>query len=278
VAAPSQAPPDEAWRALTEPARVEQWFGALSGPLSPRARVRLDFQDGDFFDLEVDRVEQPVLSFAWRFMGCGPRNTIELRVDEHGDGGSVVTVTDEDPGRSRDDALDLGEGWRDFTARLQRYLATGERSRYDWRGDVDVWVELPLDADAARRIVIGSAAGWLPLEEGAANLMVADAIVLDDGQQPAVFAIDAVAGTGPASVRFELRPEGIDASLPTRIAVAARGRGATLAIGQTGFRDLPVDDAARRRMRERFAGAWVAAAGRAAELATGSGTAGGKAA
>jgi hypothetical protein len=163
----------------------------------------------------------------------------------------------------------LGEGWRDFTSRLQRHLMHGTRTRYDWRSDVDVWAELPLEADAARRLVIASAADWLPLADGAANLLVADALVLDDGEEPAGFAIEGVHGTGPASVEFELRPEGVDGSLTTRIGVEGRddGAGASLAIGQTGFRDLPAPEAAQRRLRERFAAAWVAAARRAVELA-----------
>jgi uncharacterized protein YndB with AHSA1/START domain len=266
VATQTAAAVDEAWRALTEPARVEQWLGVLSGELSPGARVRLDFEDGDFFDLELREVAKPVLRWTWRFMGCGPRDTIELRVDE-GPGDSRVTVTDHEPRRNRDDLLELGQGWRDFLTRLQRHLATGERSRYDWRGDVDVWIDLPVEVEAAKRIAIGSAAEWLPLPAGAANLLAADALVLQDGGEPAEFAIERLAGTGPASVRFDLRPAGVDGSLPTRIAVLARGGDARLAIGQTGFRDLPGDDAARRRMRERFAMAWLSAARRARALA-----------
>jgi uncharacterized protein YndB with AHSA1/START domain len=255
----------EAWRALSEPARIEQWFGTISGELVPGAHVRLDFEDGDFFDIDVERAAQPVLRWTWRFMGCGPADRIELRV-EGSAGGSLVTVTDAEPDRSREQALEMGQGWRDFLSRLQRYLATGERSRYDWRSDVDVWIELAVDADAARRLLIGAASEWLPLEAGAASLIAAEALVLDDGQGPATFAIGGIEGTGPASVRFELRPTGIDGALPTEIAVGARGDGATLAISQSGFRDLPVDDAVQRRLRARFAAAWLAAARRAAEL------------
>jgi uncharacterized protein YndB with AHSA1/START domain len=265
VTAQSSATVDAAWRALTEPARVGQWFGGLSGELVPGARVRLDFDDGDFFDLEVDEVARPALRWTWRFMGCGPRDTIEVSVEEC-DRGSIITVIDSEPSRSRDEALALGEGWRDFTTRLQRYLANGERARYDWRSEVDVWIELPVDADLARRLVISAAGDWLPLPPGTPNLIVADAVVLDDGEQPAEFAVDRVHGDGPAAVRFELKPAGLDGSLSTRIEIAPRGNGATLAISQTGFRELCADDAVQRRIRERFAGAWLAAARRAREL------------
>ena len=261
------APPREAWNALRDPARVEQWFGVLTGPLEPGAHVRLDFEDGDFFDLEVEHVAEPVLRFAWRFMGCGPRDSISLDVTPDGPGGSLVTVSDRQPDRSAGEALELTKGWRDFLSRLQRYLATGERSRYDWRSDVDVWAELALGADAARRLVIGSAAEWMPFEGDAANLMEADALVVDDGEEPARFAVSGVRGTGPASVRFDVRPEGVDGSLDTQIGILGRGDHSALAVSQTGFRDLPADAATQRRVRERFAAAWVAAASRAVELA-----------
>jgi hypothetical protein len=69
-------------------------------------------------------------------------------------------------------------------------------------------------------------------------------------------------------LRFDLRPAGIAGTLDTRIAVEPRGDAALLAISQTGFRDLETGDAAQRRIRARFADAWVAAAVRARELAT----------
>jgi uncharacterized protein YndB with AHSA1/START domain len=266
VVAPTRAPLDEVWRALTEPARVGQWLGTLTAELVPGGRARLDFGDGDFFDLDVEEVAKPVLRWDWRFMGCGPRDSVEVRVEARHDG-SVVTVSDREPHRSREDSLGLGEGWRDFTSRLQRHVATGAHSRYDWRSDVDVSIELPLEADAARRLVIGSAAEWLPLEDGAPNLIAADALVLDDGREPASFAIAGIESAGRASVRFALRPDGIDGSLTTGISVVARDGGVTLAISQTGFRDLPADDVTQRLLRERFAAAWLAAARRAGELA-----------
>jgi uncharacterized protein YndB with AHSA1/START domain len=260
------APLDDAWRALTDVASVDQWFGALSGELVPGARVRLDFEDGDFFDLEVEEVDKPVIRWSWRFMGCGPRDAIELHLEES-TGGCIVTVTDGDPGRGAHETDALGEGWRDFIERLQRYLATGARTRYAWRSEVEVWAELPVDANTARRVVIGFANEWLPLEPGARNLLSARALVLDDGQEPLTFSIEGVHGTGPASVAFTVRPHGIDGALPTEIGVAGRGNAAILAISQSGFSELGADDADQRRIRRRFASAWVAATQRARNLA-----------
>lgn len=266
VTATLPAPLDETWSALTNSARVEQWFGALSSPLAPGAHVRLDFGDGDFFDLDVEEVDKPTLRWSWRFMGCGARDAIELRLEEIEDGGSQITVTDCEPHRSRDAALELGEGWRDFAARLQLYLATGEQTRYDWRSDVEVWAELPLDAVAARRLVIESAAEWLPLEPGAVNLLTASALVLTDGEQPERFFIYRVRGTGAAAVAFDLRPGCITGTLPTEISVAPHGDDAVLSVSQTGFRTLITDDASQRRIRQRFAAAWLDATTRAVTL------------
>lgn len=262
----STASSAEAWAALTDSTALQQWFGVPDDELAPGAHVRLDFEDGDFFDLDVEEVARPRLRWSWRFMGCGPRDRIEIRVDAR-DGGSQITVTDREPHRSREEALGLGEGWRDFTSRLQRFLQTGQRSRYDWRSEVDVWTELPASLDDARRLLIGSASQWLPLSGNAENLLAADALVLADGEQPARFAVEDLGGEAPASVHFQLVPEGITGSLDTRIEIAARGNASTLAISQTGFRELELDDSMRRRIRERFAAEWLTAARRATALA-----------
>jgi uncharacterized protein YndB with AHSA1/START domain len=261
------ATPANAWSALTEPARLDQWLGSLDGKLVPGASLRLDFGDGDFFDIEVEDVTEPTLAWSWRFMGCAPRDMIEFRVLERA-GGSEVVVTDREPHRTREEALGLGEGWRDFLRRLALNLLTGERTRYDWRSEVDVWTELDLSARDARRLLIGAPGDWLPLSSGAMSLLTAPAVVLDDGEQPRSYAIEEVAGDGPAAVRFQLQPEGIGGRLATRIEIGSRGERSTLSISQTGFRALNTGDLTRRRTRERFATAWLSAARCARSLAS----------
>jgi uncharacterized protein YndB with AHSA1/START domain len=262
VAAPTQAPLDEAWRALTESARIEQWFGAVSGEPAPGARLRLDFGDGDFFDLEVQEVARPVLRWTWRFMGCAPRNDVEVGLAAGGDGRTVVTIRDSEPYRDREAALELGEGWRDFARRLQRHLATGERTRYPWRGEVDVPMEMPVGAATARQHLIPAAAEWLPLD-GGRDLFSAGALILGDGDEWVAFEIEGVEPDGPGSVRFAARPEGYRVGTRCRIAIEPYGEGSVLSIRHVGFEELDAVEATARRLRERWAQAWLHAAWRA---------------
>ncbi|HEV7808700.1 MAG TPA: SRPBCC domain-containing protein [Solirubrobacteraceae bacterium] len=262
---------DEAWRAATDPERVRLWFGTLSDKLEPGVRSRLDFEDGDFFDLEVVEVDplRRRLRWTWRFMGCGPREDVEFSVAPQPDreDAATVEVRDCQAGRSREASLALGDGWRDFTSRLQRHLATGRRTRYDWRGDVDVWIELPVDVDvdAARRALIPAAASWLPLDAGE-NLFTAHALVLDDADADAWLAIEDVEPAGPGSVRFKARPSGLRRSTTCEIAIEPRGGRATLGISHCGFRELDAPDARCREYRVSCASLWLAAARRASEI------------
>lgn len=255
---------DEAWQAITRRERVALWLGSLTGELEPQASVRLDFGDGDFFDLDVVQVDPSSrrLRWSWRFMGCAPRDDIEIAVNAVGRE-AQVTVRDSQPQRGREASLELGEGWRDFTSRLQAHLRTGARTRYDWRSDVDVWIELPADAGTARRTLIPAAAAWLPLD-GAADLFGADALVL--GGPAESLAIEGIEPAGPGSVRFIARPAGQQATTKCLIAIEPRGEEAVLAISQTGFGALDATDRQRRDWRERCARAWLAAARRAREL------------
>jgi uncharacterized protein YndB with AHSA1/START domain len=257
---------DEAWRAVTERERVARWLGTLSGDLRAQACVRLDFGDGDFFDIEDVRIDRAHrrLRWTWRFMASAPRDDIEIAVASAGKE-AIVTVRDLQPSRGRRASLELGEGWRDFTSRLHRHLATGARTRYDWRSDVDVWIELPKNADAARRTLIPAAADWMPLDDGA-NLFSADALVLDDGGRPERLSIEDVEPAGPGSVRFTARPEGLSQATSCRISIKPRGEAAVLEISHTGFRELDTTDRRRRDLRECCARAWLAAARRAQEI------------
>jgi uncharacterized protein YndB with AHSA1/START domain len=260
---------DEAWRAVTERERIALWLGTLTGVLQPQASLRLDFEDGDFFDIEVVEVDplRRRLRWTWRFMGCGCREDIEIAVASTAgpDATSVVTVRDSELRRSREASLELAEGWRDFTSRLQRHLATGDRTRYDWRSEVDVSIELPTSADDARRILIPAAAEWLPLDSGE-NLFTAAALVLDDGKSAATLAIEDVEPAGPGSVRFTARPEGMGRPTTCQIAIEPRGAAATLRISHAGFRELDVPELRRRDYRQRCASAWLAAARHARQI------------
>lgn len=263
--------PAEAWRAVCERERLAQWLGTLTADLDVPGDVRLELDDGDFFEIEDVQLDpaQRRVRWRWRFMGCAPSDDVEITVAPAG-AEAKVAVRDRQPRRGRTASLELGSGWRDFTSRLQRHLATGERSRYDWRRDVDVWMQLPVDAAAARRLLIAHAARWLPLR-GGADLFSAQSLALDDdaGDDAHRLAIAGVTPAGPGAVRFTARPEPLRQATTCLISISPRGDASMLAVHHTGFDALDADDDRRRDWRERSARAWLAAAWRAHRLVAG---------
>jgi predicted ester cyclase/uncharacterized protein YndB with AHSA1/START domain len=153
------------WEALTEKTTVCRGFGTLSGKLRQGSDAHLDFGDGDFFTLEVLQIEAPyLLQYAWRFLGIGPLDTITWHIVPQ-DIGCRVTVTDSEPGRSREAATELKKGWLDFTRRLSRFLATGKSTRYDWRREFEGSIELAGKMEDVYNTLFSPQmqARWLPL-------------------------------------------------------------------------------------------------------------------
>jgi len=123
----------EVWAALTERDEVRRWFGDLSASLSPGGSYRLDFGDGDCFEIHDVAVQPPHhLTYQWRFLGTGPRNAIGWSIEPIGQR-CRVTVTDGEPHRSQRGVAEMIEGWTDFLRRLRDYRETGETTRYAWR-------------------------------------------------------------------------------------------------------------------------------------------------
>jgi uncharacterized protein YndB with AHSA1/START domain len=263
VAVAVELPTDRAttWRALTEPRAIAQWFGDLSGPLVAGERVTLGFGDGDFFDVVVRAVEpRERLSFAWRFMGTGPRDEIDVRVGGD-DSRSTVLVTDHEPERTREETSGLGEGWYDFLGRLGRWTATGENARYPWRSEVDVSIELPVHHEHARAVLLGPGdATWL--SAGRERIRGDARLRLDDGEQPAVFEAHDVEW-GEDEIEFGLRVPGQAGSTRCAVRLSSRPSATLLTVSHSGFADLHAPDAARKDVRRRFARAWIAACRRA---------------
>ncbi len=253
---------EEAWHALVAPEAVRHWWGELSGELVAGARVRLDFADGDFFDIEVTRQEPPsTLEFGWRFLGIGP--CCEVRWHLEGRGHTTrVEVNDAQANRSAEESQELGTGWADFLERYRRHLATGADTRYPWRGGLDGSIEVPqaqrwlFDAEVRPK--------WLPLRQ---------ATMLD------------VAGGGPTSAHqpWRLRVERVVRPLPTRLVLllgAMEGppvstcrlelvptpSGGSLSFVHHGWQQLLGDVDDLRRARSRLARTWIDALVRARAL------------
>ncbi len=260
------AAPERVWQALTEPALVRLWFGELSGPLSQGASQRLDFEDGDYFTLSDIRCRPPNrLEYRWRFLGTGPRDTIVWDI-EPGPDGSRVTVTDSESARAPENVTELEDGWSDFLGRLQRHLATGEITRYDWRRDFDGAIELPVSVEqASERLLAEESHGlWLPF--GATALAEGEMAMVPDGLAPERFELSKVDWRSPTSVRFELAAPGWARGTNCRLEIKPHRDGAILVVSHNGWENIGADNAYHMAQRKRFGELWIEALQRARRL------------
>ncbi|MFC3448574.1 SRPBCC family protein [Amycolatopsis speibonae] len=155
-----EAPVERSWRALRDPVEIVRWFGELDRPWLAGRSGRIDFGDGDFFDFTtIEVVEDKRIEFTWSFLGVGSVARITWATRPL-PGGSEITVEDRDPQRTASEAAQLMAGWTDFFERLGGYLATGEPTRYDWRGDIDGSVDLPGTFDPLEHEMLTR---WLPM-------------------------------------------------------------------------------------------------------------------
>ena len=143
------ASPSETWRALTDPARLTQWF-ATTDRLGPGQRTRFDFDDGDYFGGEVvDWQESAYLHLTWRFMDLGPRFQIRFYLSPLAEGSTEVTVHDHGS-QSVEEVMSLRAGWEDFLTRLRQHLATGANVRYQWSESIGIGAILARDSPDGR--------------------------------------------------------------------------------------------------------------------------------
>jgi uncharacterized protein YndB with AHSA1/START domain len=121
---------ERCWRALTDPVELSSWF-AGTDRFSPGQLTRFEFGDGDYFSANAVEWDIPVsIRFNWRFMDLGATSQIRYSLLPFG---TSTEVSVEDRGLySARGALELCEGWEDFLARLDRFVTTGQNSRYRW--------------------------------------------------------------------------------------------------------------------------------------------------
>lgn len=262
-------PPETVWPALTDPAVVACWFGDLSAPLQPDTPVRLDFGDGDFFTIEPTELDPPsCLQYRWRFLGIGPVNTITWRVVDTG-GSAILTVTDEEPGRAREVAYQMREGWQDFTYRLDAFLKTGNSMRYDWRRSFDGSIELHVPATGLEHALFtpGAQAQWLPF--GGESLVAGTSVTLPDNADPARVQLSNITWTSPTSVGFDLTHPGWLQPTTCQIMCVPHGSTTLLVVQHGGWESISENDETQRAQRKRFCELWIAALQRAQLLAPG---------
>lgn len=256
---------ESVWTAITRRDHIRKWFGDISDDLKSSGTFRLDFGDGDFF--EIDNIElQPksALRHQWRFLGTGPRNAIAWSI-EPDNGGVRVTVTDREDSRSAATVEELTEGWTDFLRRLQVYIASGQNTRYTWRRQFDGSIELAAPAKAAAGRLLGSddRLAWLPWSGG----VVSEALVrIGDSREPNQFWIRDVIRPSPLALKFALGCSQWQAATPCEIAIQPRPSGSLLVVSQADWEDISADDAERSVQRHRFGELWIEALRRAATL------------
>jgi uncharacterized protein YndB with AHSA1/START domain len=89
------ASPADAWIAITDPARVAEWFTDATALGAVGSPYRLDFGDGSIVGGVVLAVD-PGRSFAhsWRWEGSDERETttVTWSVEPRGDGGSSIRL------------------------------------------------------------------------------------------------------------------------------------------------------------------------------------------
>jgi uncharacterized protein YndB with AHSA1/START domain len=247
------------WAALTERDVVGRWFGDLSGTLTQSGTYRLDFGDGDFFEID-DVVSEPPhrLSYQWRFLGTGPRNAIDWSIEPLKDQ-CRVRVTDAEASRTPAGVAEMIEGWTDFLRRLRDYCATGQNTRYAWRQEFDGSIELPIAA--------ADAFDWLTSDDGqrhwlpwsASAIAPGTPVVMTDNGQPANLTIATVNRDGKLAARFSLAcPQWL---APTNCSIEVRPwpRGSLLVISHTGWQAISARDSDRATQRHRFSALWIQA-------------------
>ena len=86
--------PERAWRLVTEPEHLEQWFAErVEIDPTPGAPVRVVGDDGDERHGVVEEVEAPRrLRFTWYAPPDGPPSTVEIEVTPERDGSRISVV------------------------------------------------------------------------------------------------------------------------------------------------------------------------------------------
>jgi len=260
------APLEKVWQSLTEADVVAQWFGRLDKDLSSGSKARLDFGDGDFFDLDSVVLSPPdQIQYDWKFLGIGPCDSITWRIEPN-EGGCLVTVTDMQPERSPEAVAMLREGWLDFTSRLVDFHATGKNARYDWRRELDVGLPIPGAAQDVWQSLFApeSQTSWLPFD---AILESGTTVSVIDRAMPRRLKVVSVKWQAGHQVEFELTSDKWKEPTICRIELTAREDDTLVYVSHNGWENISDNPSEQLRQRKRFCTLWIDALKRASQAA-----------
>lgn len=260
------APIDRVWQSLTEPKVVAQWFGQFDSELVSGGSARLDFGDGDFFDLDSISLSPPYsIEYGWRFLGIGPRDSITWNIRPKGNG-CLVTVNDTEEQRTPEAVMMLREGWIDFTSRLVDFHATGQNTRYDWRRELDVGLAINGSIEDVWSSLFSpdGQTQWLPFDSALESGVTA---TVSDEAEPRVVCFDQVAWQQGRQVEFQVRSELWTKPTICRAELTARKGEVLVYVSHNGWEGISDDQDEQLAQRKRFCALWIDALTRAREIA-----------
>ena len=260
------APFDRVWQSLTDADVVAQWFGDLNADLTSGGAARLNFGDGDFFDLESIALSPPnVIEYDWKFLGIGPTDSISWHIEPN-QGGCRVTVQDTQPGRTREAALVLQEGWLDFTSRLVAFHATGKNARYDWRHDLDVGLSIKGTAEQVWVSLFApdSQTKWLPFKS---SIEWGTCAAVVDGATPETICFDQVSWQPAQRAEFQVRSDKWNKPTTCRIELTARNDDTLVYVSHNGWEYISDDRSEQLKQRKRFCELWIESLKQASTIA-----------
>jgi len=262
------APPEDVWRALTDPACVKEWFFTCHGSLEAAGRdCVLDFEDGDYFLCRPMIVQAPnYLEWRWRWLGIGPAWSVKWFLTRTALG-TRVTVVDEALNPPARTGHYRGEGWPEILDILGAYVRTRTDYRWPCRSQSYVLSELPVTIYAAwEQLFSESGLRWW-LHGFTGKLAAGESVNLEMGdatgsvQMLVKEIVPPMYNTFPF-VSFSFKRPFWPAEVPGRLFLEPAGWGrALLQVFQTGWENL--GPAMQRKERATIVGFWAEAVKRA---------------
>jgi uncharacterized protein YndB with AHSA1/START domain len=122
------APQQEVWAALTDPALLERWLAAATVDARPNGSVALRFDDGHMEGGRIREFRPPqVLEYTWTFPS-EPDSVVRFELEDAGDGRTRLVLEHRQLGT--DSAPGYGAGWQSHLEALAAVLAGADPG--DW--------------------------------------------------------------------------------------------------------------------------------------------------